>query len=823
MLLLFTSSETNKNDQGLFWAFITFGVTIAYFIHLLILKRRNKKEQNENRLSFEWLLLLTIFEISAFTLNHSIPIFDDSATWVTIMLILANISMGYILIPTQSHKNPIIYRLAVIAVAASIPLFLYYTIYLMPFAIFSIIGLIFFGLSAHIFAPLLMIIFFIYQLRLNVYNSNPKLRIYILIGITLPLFSTIFFLEYWRLQTNKIDQIINHQTITENDELPIWVEIAQKLPKNFVTEKIIKSQINFSSNNFEFFRNPINRFNKDRRKHDPLVVLAQLTIDNPNLSEDANLKILKTQYGKKYELNEHLWGDENLKTTSIVTQVMLMPQYRIAYTEKVLTIQNTQKFSQGEAIYTFELPPNSTVSSLSLWINDKEQKAAITTKLKAETAYKQIVGVEMRDPVTVSWKEGNKVVVRVFPCTIDNPRKFKIGITSPLQLQKNTNKLMYQNIAFEGPNSQNATESIKIQSETKLSHLSSWNIEFAPNQIIDQQYTPNWTISFDAPTLSKNVFSFDSAQYCVKPIMTQNATFEFNEIYLDINSEWREKEIEKCINSPFKTYIYCNNRFVEKKDPDFQACLKQLQNLNFSVFPYYKILPESNALIITKNSNQTPNIEDLRSLNSNFNDTISAPSKYHVNLNKFMANNFKPNVYAINNQPGNVLKSLIDLNAVKYYYGTVAELTQFLKIKSNQVNINNDTVIAIPEAGISLIKSHKTNAISSASNHLMRLFAYNHMVQTVGKKFITEPHKVTEDQIQEALVANVVTPVSNLIVLETSDDYKRFNINENQSNSLKNASIKSAGSVPEPHEWILIIMGLTFILFFTLKQWKSGL
>jgi hypothetical protein len=54
-----------------------------------------------------------------------------------------------------------------------------------------------------------------------------------------------------------------------------------------------------------------------------------------------------------------------------------------------------------------------------------------------------------------------------------------------------------------------------------------------------------------------------------------------------------------------------------------------------------------------------------------------------------------------------------------------------------------------------------------------------------------------------ATEANIVTPVSRLIVLETRQDYERFDIDESKD-GLKNASLKSKGAVPEPHEWIMI-------------------
>jgi XrtN system VIT domain protein len=82
------------------------------------------------------------------------------------------------------------------------------------------------------------------------------------------------------------------------------------------------------------------------------------------------------------------------------------------------------------------MPEGAVVTSLSLWINGNEEKAILTTKEKADSAYKTIVGAERRDPSVVHWQEGNSVSVRVFPVLPGESRKFKIGITAPLERVK---------------------------------------------------------------------------------------------------------------------------------------------------------------------------------------------------------------------------------------------------------------------------------------------------------------------------------------------------------------------------------------------------
>jgi XrtN system VIT domain protein len=93
-------------------------------------------------------------------------------------------------------------------------------------------------------------------------------------------------------------------------------------------------------------------------------------------------------------------------------------------------------------------------------------------------------------------------------------------------------------------------------------------------------------------------------------------------------------------------------------------------------------------------------------------------------------------------------------------------------------------------------------------------------MKKVSASYFTNDY-VQPDIIAEAEKAYVVTPVSSLLVLETQKDYERFNIADSK-NSLKNASIKSSGSVPEPHEWLLIVLFISIVIYLKFYTKKAG-
>lgn len=105
-----------------------------------------------------------------------------------------------------------------------------------------------------------------------------------------------------------------------------------------------------------------------------------------------------------------------------------------------------------------------------------------------------------------------------------------------------------------------------------------------------------------------------------------------------------------------------------------------------------------------------------------------------------------------------------------------------------------------------------------APDHLMRLFAYNNIVRKVGRDYFNS-EQFEKELFREAEEAYVLSPVTSLIVLESEADYKRMGINKNKS-TLGNAEIMEGGSVPEPHEWLLITLVVFMIVWYKIKDIK---
>jgi XrtN system VIT domain protein len=235
---------------------------------------------------------------------------------------------------------------------------------------------------------------------------------------------------------------------------------------------------------------------------------------------------------------------------------------------------------------------------------------------------------------------------------------------------------------------------------------------------------------------------------------------------------------------------------VENRIHYFNELTKQ----RFSLFPLFAIKDADHSLLISKTSNATPNLSDVDG------------SAFANKLKAFSSNKTKVRLFHLGNQPSAYLSTLKDYRLFQYESGDVALLEQLLSTSRFVRSEEADDEVVLHSAQISIVREEGMSP-NTAPDHLMRMFAYNHILKQYGEQGFGTV-KDFEPMIDEAKEAYVVSPVSSLIVLETQKDYDRYGI-EDSKNSLKNASMKSTGAVPEPHEWVLIfLVGIIGIYLF---------
>lgn len=787
------------------------GISVLNFIvgitYAIIVIARKTIDGIKGRYPIQSGLMILIFSISCYTLNYDIQIFSDFTDWMLAYIIFMHISYFLLIF---IDRLPSILRLPTYFMnGISIVLCSYFTLYLLQFAHVGILGIILFGLGVHMFIPGIMLISMIRKIIKSTPSRIELTTLYIAIAI--PLLSTIYFLVRW----NSINEEVHHTTASiitrPNNELPQWVLLCQNMKDDAITKKIVASDLMHDS--FQWFRTPgIGSFS-ETVTHDPLVIIAELFFGKVDLSNDTRVKILKSQYNARHKAQRKLWSSRDLKTTDVLNNIRIVPEYRLSYTEKILTITNQAKWenNQQEAAYTFYLPEGAVATSLSLWIDGKEEKSRLTTKSKADSAYSTIVGVEQRDPALLHWQEGNTVTVTVFPCTPKEKRTFKIGVVSPLKYKDN--KLTYESIYFEGPNNNSSRETtvLKFSSEQDVD-ITSIPKFFSKEINNDYQYSgslnPYFEIECKSLPLKKEPFVFQGNSYHLSEAKETRSNIIYNNIYLDINKSWTAEDFKIIWNKAKSKKVYAySDEFIRITNDNYKQIFDKLKTKNFSLFPFHKLKNE-NDLVVSNSTLLSPNLEDLSE--TSFADSLTKA---------FSKREGKIHLMHIGHSASPYLRTLKELQCFNWYSASSTEIAEHIANDSNvKIELEKNEAY-IPSAQTVIAKTPSDQKDANTNDNLMRLYSYNKIMQELGTDYFNLKKIEPARLVQEASTSYIVTPVSSMIVLETKKDYDRFGIEENK-NSLKNASVSSSGAVPEPHEWMLIILFGGLVLFLTIKQRK---
>lgn len=803
MLIIALNSKENDFEILEFFAFfniiieLIFGATVTFFI-------LRYKEKYHHLIPF---LFLNWF-IGCFSTNVFINIFENLPVWVYVTTFLFCLT-NFIIYSNYHHKyiSPLTYFIN----GCSFLLIIYYTIYLIPFSIISFVGIIALGLGFYGLVP--MIVTFTHSITLFKKFNTKRTNIFSFsAGFILPIIGFIIFTILLSLESKKINahNVTNTFDNTATD-LPTYITISQNLTPNFFNEIILKKDIVYiASENFFTFRGfgdfGTKQYN-ERKTHNPIINLAFLFCETLDLSSDDRINILKSNFDKRLETEEQLWSGDDLFTKNIKEDVKIFADNRLAYTEITMDIACTEKtLGQKEAIYSFQLPEGAVATSLSLWVNGVERKGVLTTKEKAANAYKQIVGVEARDPSLMQWREGNKVVVRVFPIRHDLPRTFKCGFTTPLLVDKNTMK--YESLNIKGPNINNAKTISRIQVVGNTTIKTSKNFDLVDKfQINESRGLENWNaeMPINLEAFSKS-FVWKNKVYEVNEIQTSNTNFIPSEIVLDLNKNWNLEEIESLVNKNNSNYfVVIDNQKQAINSENYKNIFEQFETLSYSLLPFYKL--KENTLVITKCGTVSANFEELEE--SDF-------------LKKVKENTKNKNIKAINISE-NLNPFWQTIKEQKYVTYAKMDLKKCIQtIESNSFPINKiaENIVNIEPANISIQESDiTTETKKNGNNHIFRMYAFN--------KILDEQVKIQSDSTAQnqfvslAKEANIVTPISSLIVLETDEDYEKNGIEKNV-NTLGNAAINNEGAVPEPHEWLLIFIAIGCLFFYYKKNYKTA-
>lgn len=811
-----------------FYELAFFESYILFLVFLILVFRKNKEVFQKyfafKNLSYNILLAL-LGTVSAYSLNRFIPVFQQSTDWLSTFLVISNIALLWISYKKFNSSIWLNSSLSFI-LGGALVLQLYHVIYIFPVLILVPIYFWFFGFALHALIPLLLLCL-TGHISYKILKKDKVLLSPFISGLALPLFVLAHFTYQWVQISNTItENWQDAQTPQTEILLPNWVRVAQKTKPDFITERILKSGWKYVIPRNRFFGGGFT-LNSKRKEHDPLVMCTATVGGKLDLNDKEKALIYRSITNERHSSERRLWNGDYLHTSNIVTNVQLIPEYRLAYTEKNLKIKNTYDKtsrrvwgggSTQEAIYSFYLPEGSVVTSASLWIEGEERPAILTTKSKAENAYNTIVGRERRDPLLVTWQEGNRVTARIFPCSPDEERQFKLGITSPLRLEGEN--LVYDNIDFQGPYFAEAEERINIILEGQPVKPES-NLNFEAKNggyIYDGAYKSDWELNFPAPPLSTKPFIFNNRAFSFNEYEAEFSKANLSEIYLDINQSWSKNDFDNLWQTIKDKKVFAwSGKLIEVNEANKEDIFNQLSELKFSIFPFQKIQNPEQSLVISAYGANTPTLSDLadkggwRRWQRNFEEKNRTPFSRDLNA-ALQANEEGFKVFHLGEELNPYMKTLRELRSIQLETGDVNDLSSLIKEQKFTADLEDDNHIVLQQANL-ILQEEKTEEANSTEtpDHLMRLFVYNDLMQEIGRNYF-ESKELQDSLINAASEVTVLSPVSSFVTLETKEDYERFKIEKNKT-GLQNASFDSAGSVPEPHEWMLIFLVTGFMLW----------
>ncbi len=783
--------------------FINYGICVGYFVFICLY--RLKFEKPRPKIFYGcWINAVLLFTISAFSLNLEMGVFATFPDWLNIYTLLM---VALFLIYPFFHHFPnsvkaIIYLLS----GSALLLSLYMVAYIAVLVPITVISFWFFGFSLHTFVPMLWVwILFDFFIK----KTEPSKAKHLLwVGFLVPLLVLAVYVNKWHTIQTQVKDILAEKNMQLENHLPDAIQLAQKLPSDPMTEEILLSPVKSQ----QFWRDGFGLNSMgEHRFHDPLSVISVALFGDVDIDYNTVQTILNIRKDYRHKTSRKLWTGISLSTSAVSNNIRIFPEYRLAYHEKTFVIHNDPNkntrdvwFVENtqEALYTFHIPEGSIVTSLSLWINGKEQKSRLSTNQKADSAYTAIVGVAKRDPAIVHWQEGNTISVNIFPCTKEEDRTFKIGFTSPLSVKEG--RMWLENIWFEGPDFNNAREATSIAVEGEGVNFFEMPTCFKMNArreyVYKGEYIPDWKIGMDLTELSKNKFSFNGYDYFLTEAKLSPINMNVQKVFLDITKEWSREEYDAVLKDLSGKEIFTWLPEKVKITSENKDLIWEDVNANQFSMPFlFDIINPENTIIITKSGPVSPLLADLKQ------------SEYADKSIKYLLNSqHKIVVINIGNDLSPLWRSLHELRLIDY---NLAKLNNAIHmINSGKINVaaEDSSMVSLNESYMSIVKVKSKDSLSTgnAPDHLLRLFAYNDILRKVGKKYF-EKEKYETELFREAEEGYVVTPVSSMIVLESEADYKRMGIDENK-NTVGNAGIVSGGAVPEPHEWLLI--ALVFIL-----------
>jgi XrtN system VIT domain protein len=286
-----------------------------------------------------------LFLISAFALNREMNVFENSADWFSVLLVV--LCVNYIVFSFSDVIPGWLLYPMYFLLGAGFVTFLYLSVYLVPLSALRLAAAVLLGISLHTFVPALFCIYTIVLLRKTARGkSGYQAGFYS--GILAVVVATAVFAVEWNGITHDLNSLYRQGVVGNRQGLPAWIEAAKGIQQDRLTEMVLKTGLVYSepsTGQDDFlWRMPSRNFGEEK-VHDPLIMTARFFSPNMAIPENERIRILESLYDARHKAQERLWPGENLQTEHVNMQVKIWPAFHLSYTEKLITVRNTSRRS----------------------------------------------------------------------------------------------------------------------------------------------------------------------------------------------------------------------------------------------------------------------------------------------------------------------------------------------------------------------------------------------------------------------------------------------------------------------------------------------
>jgi Vault protein inter-alpha-trypsin domain len=491
----------------------------------------------------------------------------------------------------------------------------------------------------------------------------------------------------------------------------------------------------------------------------------------------------------------------------------------LAYAEWTTEIANADD-RPGEARFTMALPEGAVASRATLWINGEPREASIAGRAETRAAYSQVVS-RQRDPLLVTTTGSGRLLVQAFPVPAKGTMKFRIGYSAPLAIARDGSRSLAMPAIVEENFDIDPAQKHAVWFEGGgLSAQPGWTPKRLANGVMRlQAVIDDGTLRTERPRI---------VTPAIRMVSTRTGTIKGDAGTPAVSVAQIIEPVDAP--KPGELAILLDGSITNARAGE--ALANALDAITPGTPVSLSVAAEAPASVPSAPWSPAQRARFVRALDSvNFAGgvdnipaltqllgTVADPSATLLWIHGPQPADFPQTTMQLNqfmDRDGAHLPRLIRYQAEPGRAYTLAENAWFETARMVSPSGNQGVDLKALFADITRpgqrwqVSRAQTTNTGVGSPHIVRLWgggtlAANSPYREEGRtKAIALAHQL-----------NIITPVSGAVVLESNEDYKR--------NGLPVPSADKVPSVPEPHEWALILIVVGYGLYALRRRWRTS-